>query len=369
MGLYVGLDAHSKQSVFVVQDEGGRVRRRGEVPTTREGLRQLRSRYAVAEGTPVALETGTVAFFVARNLLRLGLAPVVVDAREVRLKAHRPRQKSDRRDALALCEGLRRGIYQCIVPVPPEGVSALRETLSRRQHFVRLMTREVNAAKRLLRGAGLRSLCRSLKTETAWRKLLAKLEPEGALRDYIEMHAQVWRCAQQKVAVLETSLERQEEAFAEVSARLQQLPGVGQITALTAVAVLYDASRFPTSRHVGSYAGLVPCTDHSGDRQASGGITKRGSAALRAVLCEAAQHARKPDHPLNPYFAKVFARRGDKVATVAVAHRLLRVMYAMMRDGSDFDLGRLGVERGPYTRKTTRLYRLKAKKGAAAAMA
>jgi hypothetical protein len=59
--------------------------------------------------TPVALETGTVAFFVARQLVAIGLAPPVVDAHEVRLKAHRPTQKSDRRDAFELCEGLRCG--------------------------------------------------------------------------------------------------------------------------------------------------------------------------------------------------------------------------------------------------------------------
>ena len=69
-------------------------------------------------GTRVALETGTVAFFVARQLAALGLAPDVIDAHEVRLKAHRPNQKSDRRDALELCEGLRRDMYRAIVHVP-----------------------------------------------------------------------------------------------------------------------------------------------------------------------------------------------------------------------------------------------------------
>jgi len=58
---------------------------------------------ALPAGTPVALESGTVAFFVARQLTALGLAPLVVDAHEVRLKARRPTQKSDRRDAFELC--------------------------------------------------------------------------------------------------------------------------------------------------------------------------------------------------------------------------------------------------------------------------
>ena len=66
-----------------------------------------------------------------------GAAAGVIDAHEVRVKAHRPPQKSDRRDAFELCEGLRRGIYRAIVHVPPARIGALRETLSRRRHFVR----------------------------------------------------------------------------------------------------------------------------------------------------------------------------------------------------------------------------------------
>jgi transposase len=105
-----------------------------------------------------------VAFFVARELTGLGCAPLVVDAREVRLKAHRPTQKSDRRDAFELCDGLRRGIYRAIVHVPPRPIARLRELLSRRRHCVRLETAQVNAVKRLLRGAGLSHRSRSLGT-------------------------------------------------------------------------------------------------------------------------------------------------------------------------------------------------------------
>jgi transposase len=115
---YVGLDVHSKKSAFVIEDNGGKVIAQGEVATTPEGFSQLQATYQLARGTRVALETGTVAFFVARQLGRLGLDPIVVDAHEVRLKAHRPNQKSDGRDALELCEGLRRGIYRSIVHVP-----------------------------------------------------------------------------------------------------------------------------------------------------------------------------------------------------------------------------------------------------------
>jgi transposase len=117
--------------------------------------------------TPVALETGTVAFLVARELTALGCTPSVIDAREVRLKAPRPTQKSDRRDACELCDGLRCGIYRAVAHVPPPAVTRVRETLARRRHFVRLETAQVNAVKRLLRGAGLGHRSRSLRLALA----------------------------------------------------------------------------------------------------------------------------------------------------------------------------------------------------------
>jgi hypothetical protein len=78
------------------------------------------------------------------------------------------------------------------------------------------------------------------------------------------------------------------------------------------------------------------------------------------MLCEAAHHASRPDHPLNPYFARLCARRGYKTAIIAVAHRLCWIIFAMLRHQSDFDVAKLGVERGPFEHKIVRAYRLKA---------
>jgi transposase len=358
---YVGLDVHSKNSAFVIEDEGGKVIARGEVPTTLEGFSQLQATYQLTRGTRVALETGTVAFFVARQLGRLGLDPIVVDAHEVRLKAHRPNQKSDGRDAFELCEGSRRGIYRSIVHVPGQEVSRLRDTLSRRRHFVRLQAAQVGAVKALLRAAGLGRLSRSLGSEAGWARVLAAVAQHEELRTYGEQHRALWRCAWEQIRALDVSLARQQkESFAAQIARLQTIPGVGPIVASTAIAVFSTPERFPDAKHAASYAGLVPSTYQSGEHEAHGRITKRGSAELRAMLCEAAHHASRPDHPLNPYFARLCARRGYKMAIIAVAHRLCRIIFAMLRHQSDFDVAKLGVERGPFEHKIVRAYRLKA---------
>jgi transposase len=356
---YMGLDVHSKSSAFAVADQEGKTVVRGEVATTWDGLRRLREEYGISEGTPVALEAGTMAFWVSRALASLGLEPVVIDSYEVRRKAHRPTQKSDRRDARELCEGLRCGMYRTMVHVPDPRMGSLRETLSRRRHFVRLGTSEVNAVKHLLRSRGLGPLARSLTTDTSWERLISRLSPDEELRSEVARHRALWRCAREQVGGLERRLAEAQNAYAEDVRRLQTVPGVGPIVALTTLAFLSDVSRFPSAKRAASYAGLVPSTHQSGDHDAHGRITKRGSGELRAMLCEAAHHARRPDHPLNPYFSVLCARKGYRIAVVAVAHRLCRILYAMLRDRKDFDVERLRIEMGPFEKKIVRLYRLR----------
>lgn len=357
---YVGLDVHSKDCVYAVQDEHGSLLGEGAVTTGPEGLLLLRERFGLPEGTVVGLETGTVAFYVARLLHRIGLAPLVVDAREVRVKAHRPNQKSDRRDAREICEGVRRGLYRSIVHVPPETITELRETLGRRRHFVRVRTAEVNAAKRLLRATGMGAFARtSLRTEKAWTRLEAVLTGDPTMSRFVACHHALWTNAGVQVAALEAMLDHQRAAFAAPVGRLQSVPGVGPLIALTAVAVFSDVDRFLSAKHAASYAGLIPSTHQSGERDAHGRITRRGSTELRAMLCEAAHHARLATHPLNPYFRSLCARRGHKMAVVAVAHRLCRILWAMLRHQTTFDLRKLNVEVGPFEKTTAQLYRLK----------
>jgi transposase len=300
-----------------------------------------------------------MAFYVARQLQQLGLQPQVINADEVRAKALRPNQKSDRRDAIELCEGLRRGTYRSLVHVPPVEIARLRETLGRRRHFVRLKTMQVNAVKRLLRMAAFSMRGRTLGTPAAWDKLLAALADEPSLHTFCAGHHAVWRCAHEQILALEKSLDEQQKPFQEDLDRLQTVPGVGRIVALTVLATFSDVKRFPTAKHAASYAGLVASTYDSGDRTRHGHITKRGSHELRAMLCEAAHHAGYRSNPLSPYFARMCVRRGYKMAVVAVAHRLCRILYAMLRRGAKFDPKKLGIEEGHFERRTVRRYRLK----------
>ena len=164
--------------------------------------------------------------------------------------------------------------------------------------------------------------------------------------------------AHEQVRALESQLEAHCALFKEVRSKLQQIPGVGPIVSATLIATLSDVHRFKNSKQVGSYAGLVPSMYSSGDKDKHGRITKRGSSALRSMLCEAALAARRPQSPLNPFYRKLVTRRGHKVAVVALAHRILRVAWSIMRSGEDFSLAKMGVEAGDFEKTLHIHYRL-----------
>jgi transposase len=112
---------------------------------------------------------------------------------------------------------------------------------------------------------------------------------------------------------------------------LTQLPGVGPFTALVILAEIGDITRFPTARKLASWAGLTP-TVRGSDRVAHyGHISKQGSVWLRQVLCEAAQTARRSPQFAAGYQA-IAARRGKKIATTAVARKLLTRTWHLLTD-------------------------------------
>jgi transposase len=136
----------------------------------------------------------------------------------------------------------------------------------------------------------------------------------GELRDYVEPRRELWRCARGAAdrAGDHPVRPRAAPAFAADLRRLQTIPGVGPIVGATVLAVFSDEPRGVRAHH------------------------QTGSGALRAMLREAAHHASRPAHPLHPYFASLCAKRGYKMATIAVAHRLARITFAMLRDGADW---------------------------------
>jgi transposase len=139
---------------------------------------------------------------------------------------------------------------------------------------------------------------------------------------------------------IETAVE--ERAAADpIAQRLMTAPGVGPVLALTFQATLDNAARFGGSAaRASAFVGLVPSEDSSAERQHKGRITKTGPGDLRALLVQAGwviwRSRRTEAAALRAWAEAVAARRGRRIAIVALARRLTRLLYAMWRDGTDF---------------------------------
>jgi transposase len=338
MRKYAGIDVHSKQCVFAILDETGKELASGRFETSRTAIAEFCQRYELGAGDLIGMETGSITNFVASGFDKQGVPVKVIEAGEVRKKARSKKQKSDLRDAREIADGIRRDIYVSVVVRPDAFGRKLKKLLSARRHVVRIRSKEAHAAKAALRAEGLRHIYKTLTSGKAWKKLLANELIDTDLKALLQTHETMWLSANAQVALLDQALGAHGEQRKVELERLQTMPGVGPITALTVIAHIGDPKRFDDAKRVGSFAGLVPSTYDSGQVAGRHGhITKHGPSELRAMLCEAAQHANRKAHPLHAYFGRIKAKSGYKIAIVAVAHRMLRILWGMMKNETAFD--------------------------------
>jgi transposase len=135
----------------------------------------------------------------------------------------------------------------------------------------------------------------------------------------------------------EIELARREiDALAEHDPRvdvLTQLKGVGPYTAMLVIAEAGEVERFASAAHFCSYAGLTPTVRSSAERARLGHISRQGSPHVRWAMVEAAHKAIIGPSALRSSFDRIARRRGRKIATVAVARKLLTLCYYGLRDG------------------------------------
>jgi hypothetical protein len=128
--------------------------------------------------------------------------------------------------------------------------------------------------------------------------------------------------------------------------RLMSVPGVNLVSAATFVATVGDIGRFPSPKRLVSYVGLDPKVRQSGEAPARHGhISKRGSAAARHMLCEAAWIVVRTPGPLRAFYQRLRARRGAQIALVATARKLCVLCWHLLTSEEDYAFGRPSLQR------------------------
>lgn len=327
--LYVGLDLHSKHISICVLDERGNRVLRTEVGTV-DGLAKVLGRLEDRFEVCFEASCGYGWYF---DLLRpLAAKVVVAHPGQLRL-IFRSKHKNDRQDAERLAKLLFLGEVPT-VHVPESNVRAWRELITCRRHMVEKRTKAKNGVRSLLRGIGQVAPRRPglwTRRGRAWLMSIAVTSSTALRRDLLL----------DEIDHLSTQIGRVERELDQIAAsnvaveQLMSIPGVGVRTAEAMVAFLDNPHRFRRSKQVGRYFGLVPSQDQSGNTNRLGHITREGSSTVRRLLTEASWQSIRRSPTVRAYFERI--RRDDparkKIAIVATAHYLARVMYGLLKRG------------------------------------
>lgn len=335
---YVGLDVSLKEVSICVVDAEGSVIREGKMPTEPSKiLSWIEERVGTVER--IVHESGPLSVWLTRELARCGGPVVCIDARAAHKALSARMNKSDRADAEALAQLARTGWYR-EVHIKSEASDRLRLLLGARERFIRVRQDIEAQARGVLKTYGIRlgTVTRGrnragfrdqFKTATAGDPIL-----EAVAASLIAVHEVV--CAE--AAAIEDEL-MVLARDSELARRLMTVPGVGPIVSLNFIAAVDDVGRFARASDVGAYLGLTPRRYQSGEIDYSGRISKRGNAAMRTLLFEAANilitRVRRFS-PLKAWAVRLAARKGFKKAAVAAARKIAVVLLRLWRDGTTF---------------------------------
>ncbi len=334
--IYIGLDVHHKSTTYCIQDETGREQSLGSCPTDQAGLAKvLGPCLSEHPGALVAMESCGKAYVVSGIVARLGGKPFVVAADEAASKTRSRKKKNDTRDARDLCTNLRTGALQREVILPPPEMRHLRSLLRGRQLLVKQQVQIRNAAKALLREYGLAHAQGMLVSAQDWRRRFDQEMPEVVreiLKEYREIALDLGERIEERTRAIEERL-----SAAPAFAVVRTIPGIGLLNQAALAAYLFDIERFAGPKRVSAYVGLCPSSYDSGETRRGGRITREGPKILRSLLVEAAQHTARPYHPLHRHYLKHLHRHGYKKTIVAMANKLCRIVYALVKNQEPFD--------------------------------
>jgi len=324
MSVYVGIDVHRKRSQVAVVSEEGKVRLNRNVVNGSEPM--LRLIGGLPAGTPVAFEAAYGWGWLVELLQDYGFDPHLVHPLRCKAIAS-ARLKNDKVDAAILAQLLRADLLP-EAWIAPRPVRQLRALLRHRASLVRLGTQLRNRIHAVVADFG------HDRTGSYWtgpgRGWLAELDLPAVSREIITDCLAFLDALAPRIERLDAEVRRHARTDPRVKA-LTTLPGVGQFTALVMVAEIGDITRFGSARKLASWAGLTPTVRGSDRTVRHGHISKQGSAWLRWVLCQAAQTAKRhPDFAAS--YQAIAHRRGNKIATTAIARRLLTRAYHLLTD-------------------------------------
>ncbi len=285
----------------------------------------------------VGMEACATAHHWAREIAALGHEVRLMPPRYV--KPYVKRNKNDAADAAAICEAVTRPTMRFVAAKTAEQQSVLMLHRTR-ELMVRQRTMLVNAIRAHMAEFGIVVRVGLPQVEA----LLAVIDDEAddrlppLARACLSGLAAQFMSLQVEIGVAEQRIHAWHRA-SEVSQRLETIPGIGPITATALAASITDPSVFKSGRELAAWIGLVPRQSSTGGKDRLGRISKQGDHYLRWLLVAGAmtviRHAKRRG-TANLWLAGLIANKPTKVVAVALANKIARVAWVLMRDGGTY---------------------------------
>ncbi len=327
----IGFDLGDRKCVYVVLGREAEELDQGSVLTRKDALHSFFSKFKSAR---VVLEAGRDSGWISRIIESLGHEAIVAHPRNLRAISGSS-NKNDKNDAQILAElGLLQGKLKCITPVYHRSAHAHRclAILKNRDALVRVRTLLVNHVRSTVKSCGAKIAGCSAHS---FAKRAEEQIPEE-LKESIRPLIEVIRETGVRIREYDNLIRRLCDRTFPQTKNLVQVTGVGYLTALAYVLVLEDPRRFPKSRKVGTYLGLTPGRDQTGNSDPQMPITKCGNEFLRRLLVGSAQYILGPfntvDSDLKRYGSRICERGGKNAkrrAVVAVARKLAVLLHRL----------------------------------------
>ena len=334
-GFTLGLDLGDRSHYVCVLDATGQILHEGPLLNERVALALLLTQYPAAT---VALEAGTHSPWISRYLTDLGATVIVANPRKLHAITRHER-KCDRRDAVMLAR-LARADKALLHPIEHGSAQAQHDLLGLklRDSLVRTRVNLINTVRFTLKSLG---HVVSNPSSEAFHKSILTAVPAECL-PVVQPVLAVLALITDQIKTLERDLVTRSQRDYPVTQRLQQIAGVGPLTALCFVLKIGEPTRFGRSRDVGPYLGLCPGRDQSGGTDKQLRISKCGDGLLRRLLVSAAHYILGPFGPacaLRAYGQHLIgtSTREKKRAVVAVARKLAVLLLSLWKHDTDYE--------------------------------
>jgi transposase len=333
----MGMDQHRAQiSAEWIDTVTGEISRGRVAPADRTGVREFLTRFT-HESLEVALEATTGWRFVVEELERVGAEVHLAEPAEAAaLKGSKRRAKTDWADARHLRELLLIGR----VPeswVPPAHLLDLRARVRTRHTLSHQRTEWQQRMQAVLYHHGLPQQRDLLRLER--RQWLASLDLPAAATEQLTIALHMIDAIDLQMVPLDETLRAYARKQPGCRALVDQIYGVGTLTAVAILAELGDTRRFSNSRDVVRYSGLDITVHQSDQHRSPGHLSRQGPPPLRWALYEAAQVARsRAASPDREYYLQAKDRIGGNRACIAIARKLLKRSYHVLRELGDHTL-------------------------------